>query len=160
VLAIDAARRISWPIRRAAYHSIAPMSLRSQLDALACSFASAVVEAIRGASLHELVGHEIGNGRSSRIAPPGGDGQPDPLSAPKKRGKNGRLPRRSAEEIATTLNKIVLLVKTHKAGMRAEEIRSKLGMESREMPRILKEGLAKKKLSSKGNKRATTYFAK
>jgi hypothetical protein len=44
--------------------------------------------------------------------------------------------------------------------MRAEEIRSKLGMESKEMPRILKEGLAKKKLTAKGNKRATTYFAK
>jgi hypothetical protein len=79
---------------------------------------------------------------------------------PRKRGKNGRLPGRSAEEIAATLNRIVLLVKTHRGGLRAEEIRSKLGMESKEMPRILKEGLAKKKLSSKGNKRATTYFAK
>jgi hypothetical protein len=140
---------------------MARMSLRSQLDALAASFASAVVEAIRGASLHELGGAgAAGNGRSSRLAPPGGGGMPDPLSVPKKRGKNGRLPRRSAEEIAKTLEKIVLLVKTHKNGMRAEEIRSKLGMESKEMPRILKEGLAKKKLTCKGNKRATTYFAK
>ena len=106
-------------------------TLRFQLDALASSFASAVVEAIRGASLQELVEHEGGNGR--RVA--GGGGQPDPLSVPKKRGKNGRLPRRSAEEIAATLNRIVLLVKTHKNGMRAEEIRSKLGMESKEMPR-------------------------
>ena len=138
------------------YHPVA-MSLRTQLDALASSFASAVVEAIRGASLHEL-GGETGNGRR-RVA--GGGGQPDPLSVtPKKRGKNGRLPRRSAEEIAKQLDKIVLLVKTHKNGMRAEEIRSKLGMESKEMPRILKEGLAKKKLASKGNKRATTYFVK
>ena len=58
------------------------------------------------------------------------------------------------------LNKIVLLVKTHKEGKRAEEIRSKLGMQAKEMPRILKEGISKKKLSSKGQKRATTYFAK
>ena len=63
-------------------------------------------------------------------------------------------------EIAATLDKIVLLVKTRKNGMRAEEIRSKLGMIPKEMPRILKEGLAKKKLTSKGNKRATTHFAK
>ena len=132
------------------------MSLRSQLDALASSFASAVVEAIRGVSLHELSG-ETGSGRR-RVA--GGGGMPDPLSIPKRRGKNGRLPRRSAEEIAKSLDKIVLLVKTHKAGMRAEEIRSALGMESKEMPRILKEGIAKKKLTSKGNKRATTYFVK
>ncbi len=137
------------------------MSLRSQLDALASSFASAVVDAIRGASLQELGGAgAAGNGRSSRVAPPEGGGQPDSLSAPKKRGKNGRLPRRSADEIAKALDKIVLLVKTQKAGMRAEEIRSKLGMESKEMPRILKEGLAKKKLTAKGNKRATTYFTK
>jgi hypothetical protein len=131
-----------------------PMSLRAQLDALASSFASAVVEAIRGASLHEL-GGEAGGRR--RIA--GGKGTPDPLPVT-KRGKNGRLPRRSAEEIAKSLEKIVLLVKTHKNGMRAEEIRSALGMEPKEMPRILKEGLAKKKLTSKGNKRATTYFVK
>jgi hypothetical protein len=139
------------------------MSLRSQLDALASSFASAVVETIRGASLHELAnggGTSTGNPRPpSKVA--GGGGQPDPLSTPPTRkGKNGRLPRRSGEEIAATLNKIVLLVKTHKTGMRAEEIRSKLGMESKEMPRILKEGIAKKKLTSKGQKRATTYFAK
>jgi hypothetical protein len=132
------------------------MSLRAQLDALASSFASAVVEAIRGTSLHELAG-ETGSGRRRAE---GGGGMPDPLPVPKKRGKNGRLPRRSAEEIAKSLDKIVLLVKTHKNGMRAEEIRSKLGMLPKEMPRILKEGLAKKKLTSKGNKRATTYFAK
>jgi hypothetical protein len=52
------------------------------------------------------------------------------------------------------------LVKTHKDGMRSEDIRAKLGLESKEMPRVLKEGLAKKKLSAKGQKRATTYFAK
>lgn len=75
-------------------------------------------------------------------------------------GKNGRLRRRSDEEIATALNKIVLLVKTHREGMRAEEIRSKLGMLPKEMPRILKEGVAKKKLTTKAQKRATTYFAK
>jgi len=90
-----------------------------------------------------------------------GGGGPDPMPAlPKRKGKNGRLPRRSAEEIAKALDKIVLLVKTHKDGMRAEEIRAKLGMLSKEMPRILKEGIAKKRLASKGQKRATTYTAK
>jgi hypothetical protein len=43
--------------------------------------------------------------------------------------------------------------------MRAEEIRKMLGLDVREMPRILKEGFAKKALKSKGQKRATTYFA-
>ncbi|HTB73072.1 MAG TPA: hypothetical protein VK762_07500 [Polyangiaceae bacterium] len=136
-------------------------TLRSQLDALAASFANQIMASLRGASLHDLVGKTdggrvVGNGRRAR----GGGGQPDPLVVPTKPRKPGRLPRRSAEEIAATLNKIVLLVKTQKNGMRAEEIRSKLGMQAKEMPRILKEGLSKKKLTSKGNKRATTYFAK
>jgi hypothetical protein len=34
-----------------------------------------------------------------------------------------------------------------------------LGLDVREVPRILKEGLTSKKLRSKGQKRATTYFA-
>ena len=51
-------------------------------------------------------------------------------------------------------------MKTHKNGLRAEEIRSKLGLLPKEMPRILKEGISTKRLASKGQKRATTYFVK
>jgi hypothetical protein len=138
-------------------------TLNSQLQDLARSFAEQVVEAIRGASLQELVSNgegAAGNGRRAR-APAGPGDRPDPQStAPNRKGKNGRLPRRSPEEIAKALDKILLLVKTHKEGMRAEEIRAKLGLLSKEMPRILKEGLAKKKLASKGQKRATTYLAR
>jgi hypothetical protein len=140
-------------------------TLHSQLDALAANFATQIIAVLQGASLHELVGSEGGGWGSSgwrARAVPGGGGQPDPLGVPTapKPGKNGRLPRRSAEEIQAALNKIVLLVKTHKTGMRAEEIRAALGMQAKEMPRILKEGVAKKKLSTKGQKRATTYFAR
>lgn len=136
-------------------------NLRSQLDALASSFATEIIAVIRSSSLHELVGtngHQAANGRRSGVVL-GGGGQPNPLSVAKKRSKPGRFPRRSAEEIAEMLGKIVLLVKTHKEGMRAEEIRSALGMQSKEMPRILKQGIATKKLTTKGQKRATTYFA-
>jgi hypothetical protein len=139
-------------------------NLRSQLDALAATFANQIVAALQGASLHELVssggGGNVGNGRRARVGG-GGDREPAPLSTPlARKGKNGRLPRRSAEEIAATLNKVVLLVKTQKNGLRAEEIRTKLGLLPKEMPRILKEGISTKKLSSKGQKRATTYFVK
>jgi hypothetical protein len=130
------------------------MSLRTQLDALAATFATQIMAAVQGASLQELAGSNgrraVAEGAAARRA----------VSVPKKSGKPGRLPRRSAEEISTLLGKIVLLVKTHKQGMRAEEIRSKLGMQSKEMPRILKEGIATKKLTTKGQKRATTYFAR
>jgi hypothetical protein len=136
-------------------------TLRSQLDALAANFANQIIAAIQGASLQELVASDGGgwgrSGRSSRVA----TGPAETLPSVRKAGrKPGRLRRRSAEEIEAALNKIVLFVKTHKNGMRAEEIRSALGMEAKEMPRILKEGIATKKLASKGQKRATTYFAR
>jgi hypothetical protein len=135
-------------------------TLRSQLDALAANFAKEILAALQGASLHELL--------ASGGAATAGKGRPPraplakaaPTTLPKAARSSGRLRRRSAEEIQAMLNKIVLLVKTHKEGMRAEEIRSKLGMQAKEMPRILKEGISAKKLSSKGQKRATTYFAK
>jgi hypothetical protein len=145
----------------AAYPPWAMPTLRSQLDVLAANFANDIIAALQGASLHELAaskGTGAGNGHRVR-AFTGNARHAGPPAAPKK-GKPGRLPRRSADEIAKTLDKIVLLVKTHKEGMRAEEIRSKLGMQAKEMPRILKQGLAAKKLTSKGQKRATTYFVK
>jgi hypothetical protein len=136
--------------------------LHAQLNALATSFAEEVIVAIRSGSRNDLLGFSgvdhTGNGRSARVV---GGSQAEPLKRPaKKTGENGRLPRRSAEEIQTQLNKIVLLVKTHKGGMRAEEIRAMLGMDPKEMPRILKEGISTRKLTSKGQKRATTYSAK
>jgi hypothetical protein len=136
-------------------------TLRSQLDALAANFAKAIVAALQGASLHELVGADGGWGGGGRAARTVGSVATTAPAAPKASSrKPGRLPRRSAEEIQAELDKIVALVKKHKDGLRAEEIRSNLGMQSKEMPRILKEGISKKKLTSKGQKRATTYFAK
>jgi hypothetical protein len=132
-------------------------SLRSTLDSLASSFAGAVLDAIKGASLQELLAE-------SGAAPRRGPGRPPKAAsaeAPKapRRGKGGRLARRSPDEIAKTLDRIHGLLKGKKAGLRSEEIRKALKLDVREVPRVLKEGLAKKKLKSRGQKRATTYTA-
>jgi hypothetical protein len=134
------------------------MSLRSQLNELAAQFADAIVNAIRGSSLEELLVQTGGGVRPGR-----GRGRPRSVAVateptPRAR-RSGSLPRRSAEEIAAELDRIVGLVKKSKAGLRAEEIRAALKMQPKEMPRILKEGLATKVLKSKGQKRATTYSA-
>jgi hypothetical protein len=137
-----------------------PTSLRATLDSLANNFASAILEAIRSASLEQLLA-ESGAGRSSnglRAKAAGGGGQPDPLKTPGHK-VSGRLARRSPEEIAKTLGSIVSLLKGKKAGMRSEEIRKALKLDVREVPRVLKEGLSSKKLKSKGQKRATVYTA-
>lgn len=128
-------------------------TLKSRLDSLASTFATEVVRAIQGASLEELLG-EIGGAKGTAARQ---NGILATTAKPKAKS-SGRLSRRSPEDIASTLTRIVALVKRHKEGLRAEQIRAELGMEAKEMPRVLKEGLAKKALKSKGHKRATTYF--
>jgi hypothetical protein len=77
---------------------------------------------------------------------------------PFKPVKHGsRLARRTPEDIAKTLGLVVAAVKAKP--MRAEEIGKFLKLDKRALPRVLKQGLATKKLRSKGQKRATTYSA-
>jgi hypothetical protein len=131
-------------------------TLQSRLNDIAESFTAAILDVIKGASLQDLQaygGHETGNGRGnlpSASAP----------AAARRARSSGRLPRRSTEDIAKALDDVVGLVKRHKDGLRAEQIRQQLGMQAKEMPRVLKEGLSKKLLKSKGQKRATTYLAR
>jgi hypothetical protein len=136
-------------------------TLKSRLESLAASFASEVVRAIQGASLEELLsevgGAKRGPGRPPSVSTDGGASKAAARSTPRRAG---RLPRRSADDIKETLDKVHGLLKASKGGLRAEQIRAALKLDVREMPRVLKEGLATKKLTSKGQKRATTYFAK
>jgi len=125
-------------------------TLHSRLSALADNFASAVLDAIRAAPLEDLLG------APSRGRPPSTSAA---KAAPRRARSSGRLKRRSADDIATALEHIHGLLKRNKDGLRAEQIRDALHMQSKEMPRVLSEGLAKRKLKKKGQKRATTYFA-
>lgn len=134
------------------------MSLRTNLESLASDFASAVLSAIRGASLEELLADSGSSARRGPGRPPKLSAAPAAPAAPRGR-KSGRLARRSPEQIAKALDQVVALVRGKKDGLRAEQIRDALKMQSKELPRVLQEGLAKKKLKSKGQKRATTYFS-
>jgi hypothetical protein len=127
-------------------------SLRSRLADLADRFAADVLAAIRTASLDELTGPASparrGPGRPRAVVPPAGP----------KLTKGGRLARRSDEDIAKTLG---LVVAALKAGpLRAEELKAKLGIDKRELPRVLADGLKAKKIAKKGRKRATVYSAR
>jgi hypothetical protein len=146
-------------------------TLRQTLNDLAASFASNVLEAIRGASLEDLVPSAGGRtGRASALgaamgalSSSGADGarSDGAMGAPRaRRGRGGRLARRSSGDIAQVIDGIVGLLRQNPRGLRAEQIRQKLGMEAKELPRPLKEALEGGKLSKVGQKRATTYFAK
>ncbi len=141
--------------------------LHAHIQQLAATFADSVLAAIRSASLDELLGQPRSDGAFRPGAAHGFRKQggtsvaPPAVSKPKSAAKSpGRLARRSPQEIARVVDQVVALVKKYKDGLRAEQIRAELGLLSKEMPRVLKDGLAAKKLASKGQKRATTYFAK
>jgi hypothetical protein len=143
--------------------------LHAEIQNLASTFAAAVVSAIRGANLEDILTLADSGGAStpaaarSRVRPASANESAAaapaaaPLVASARKTKSGRLKRRSPEEIAKALGQIVSLLKTKKAGLRAEQIRAALKMEAKEMPRVLKEGLSRKSLKSRGQKRSTTY---
>jgi hypothetical protein len=133
-------------------------TLRTQLDALAANFANAIVDAIRSASLHELVGAQARGVQPARAAAAPVASRAVPAAAKATRG--GRLKRRSSEDISHVLDQIVALLKKNKDGLRAEQIRTELDLQAKELPRVLKEGLGAKRLKKAGQKRATVYSAR
>lgn len=123
-------------------------NLKSAIAGLAEEFAAGVLAAIRAASLEEILDHSSGGrGRSAPSGLRGGRG-------------NGRRVRRTAADIASAVDAIETLLMKHPTGMRAEQIRKELGLEAKELPRPLAEGVSQKRFSKEGQKRATTYFAK
>lgn len=80
--------------------------------------------------------------------------------AKKPATKAGRLPRRSAADIARVGGRIVKLLKKNPEGLRSEQIRAALKLEAREMPRVLRETVAANRIAIlSGSKRSTTYGA-
>jgi hypothetical protein len=141
-----------------------PTTLKSEIEKLAETLAAGVLAAIRGASLEELLGErgtksvKRGPGRPPKTTR-GGGGQPDPLRRPKK-GKGGRLARRSPSDIQHVIGLIASELGRHKEGLRSEQLQKALKMEKKEITGPLNQALAEKRISKKGQKRATTYFAR
>jgi len=138
-------------------------TLRNTIETLASQFAANVIAALRGVSIEELVdvskgGRTPGGGGARRGRPPrAASGASGP--APARRGKGGRLGRRSPNEIGKMVDAIVELLGKHPKGLRSEQIRDALGVQRKELPRPLADGLTAGRLSKQGQKRATTYFS-
>lgn len=135
----------------------------NHLGALALQFSESVLEAIRGASLEELFGDSVARGaspsprahRAPRTAPAAIAARP---VAAGRKARVGRLSRRSASDIERVISEIMSLLAETPKGMRAEEIRQRLGLVAKELPRPLKEALDSGRIGKSGQKRATTYF--
>lgn len=123
-------------------------TLRDTLEKHAQEFAAAVLQALRGASLDELTGI-AGTARTKT------SGADSVVARTKSNG--ARLGRRSADDIAHTLQRFVSLLKHHPEGLRAEQLRELLFLDKRELPRPIAEGLQTGALVKTGQKRATVY---
>jgi hypothetical protein len=122
------------------------MSLKESLDTLTKEFVAGIMEVVRGASLVELTNDGVREVRPREVGPTA------------TRVKSGRLPRRSMEEIDRTVGKIAALLKGAKGGLRSEQIRNALKLDSRELPRVIKRGIETKAIAIlSGHKRSTTY---
>lgn len=124
-------------------------SFRSKLSDLSTVLVEAMLSAARSAPLDDLIadpraGSEPPHRQPGATRPSKPSEQPSP---------------QAAGDTAKLLNLVVLLLRGQRDGLRAEQIRRKLGVGKEDMSRVLKQGLATKKISRKGERRATTYFA-
>jgi hypothetical protein len=140
------------------------MSLKNRISALAEEFSAGVLAAIRAASLEEILteGSRSSGGANSFVARVAAvAGEPVKRGPGRPRGrKSGRLARRSPEQIAAVVESIVVALKKNKAGLRSEQLQKLLSLDKKEISGPLNEALEGKKITKKGQRRATTYFAR
>jgi hypothetical protein len=149
--------------------------LRNRLNDLASQFATSVLSAIRGASLEELLAETSPGARLTLALPTSrglGGSLPRGTRGGRARTNGGRLPsslgarasgrlaRRTPDQIAGVVDRIVGLLRQNPRGLRAEQIRARLGLLAKEMPRPLKDALAAGRIGKSGQKRSTLYVVK
>jgi hypothetical protein len=145
------------------------MSLKNRIEALAEEFSAGILAAIRSASLEEILSEGPRSHAAPRASAPRASIVAASSASPAepKRGpgrpkgkKTGRLARRSPEQIAQVVESIVVALKKQKAGMRSEQLQKLLSLDKKEISGPLNEALEGKKITKKGQRRATTYFAR
>jgi hypothetical protein len=134
------------------------MTLHATINELASNFAHDLLRTFRRASLQDILA-ETSAGHTRR-----GPGRPRAQIAGgavpiHTKRKGARLARRSLADITKMAENIIALVKSSKKGINAEGIKKTLKIERRELPRPLGLALKSKKITKRGKKRATTYFA-
>jgi hypothetical protein len=132
--------------------------LRGTIVQLASDFAEGVLEALRNVSLEDLLAEASAPSSARSRAPAARPRSAEPpVKAERKRGR--RLARRSPADIARVVDRIVALLAEQPKGLRSEQIQARLGLAAKEMPRPLADALAARRITRRGQKRATTYLA-
>lgn len=132
-------------------------SLHQTIQTLASEFAENMLDVIKAGSLDDLLNGTSGAKTVRRAA----TAATVKTAKSSSSSKDGRLARRSLEDIDVMAGHIVQCVRSAgKEGMRAEVIRETLGIDRKELPRPLAQALKAGWLKTTGQKRATTYFVK
>lgn len=141
--------------------------LHASLQELTTAFVQSLVASIRSMPISEINGdggHETHSHSAREHTAPARAHAPRAVTASTKAAKapkgvkGGRLARRTPEQIAEAVVSVVALVHKHPDGLRAEDIRNELGLDVREVPRVLKQGIEAGQLKIvSGQKRSTTY---
>lgn len=134
-------------------------TLQSRIQALSAAFADSIIAALRETSISELTSAAGvgGGGRGKHVHSSSEDIEETPTK-PRAAKKTGRLARRSEEDILKVVEEILVVVKKHPEGIRAEELREELGLDKKEMPKPMLVALANGSLRKEGEKRATVYY--
>ncbi|HEY4103062.1 MAG TPA: DNA-binding protein [Polyangiaceae bacterium] len=104
---------------------------------------------------HAAIADALGAGTSVRAVSAGGSkSSKAPKSARRAKGA-----KRSPEELTALTQSLLAFVKRH-PGQRIEQIAGSIGASTKDLALPAKKLIGEKKLSTKGQKRATTYFPK
>jgi hypothetical protein len=139
-------------------------TLRAELERIASSFVSSVLDAMRGASLSDLA-DQAGDSRGAGVSAGRGRGRPRGpravAAAPAvRRGAVGRRRRRaSPDEVARQKDAALNSAKALKPGFSKGDVMSKSGSKV-DLGRALSLLVAEGKLIKKGDRRMTRYWVK
>src|SRR5260370_37238253 len=140
-------------------------TLRTELERIASSFVSSVLDAMRSASLSDLADHTGGRGAGAAAGVSPARGRPrgrPAIAAPAaaRRGAGGRRRRRASPEEVNRQKEIALsAAKGLKPGFSKGDVMSKSGSKV-DLGRALSLLVTDGKLTKKGDRRMTRYWVK
>lgn len=131
------------------------MSIESEIQSRVTAFAAELVAIVRASAL-EVVQEALGDAVTPRAARGRGAAV---VAAPRAVAARGKGAKRDPQAIEALTNQLAAYIKKN-PGQRIEQIGKELGIPTKELALPVKKLLAGKRLSTKGQKRATTYFAR
>jgi hypothetical protein len=128
---------------------------QTEMNRTVQEFVAQISELARRAALNSLesaFSGKVASGSGSRVAPATSPGPARPGRPP-----GGRGAKRTAEDLEALSSQVASFVKAH-PGLRIEQINKELGTTTKDLALPIRKLLADGMITSKGQKRSTTYF--